>query len=150
MLGRIKDLLSPEKAEEEVRPEQVQVATCAILLEAAHADDEFSDDERTHIIDVLRRQFNMSTSDAHDLIEEAMAEREHATDMWRFTHLINEGFPKAEKLRIVEEVWRVVYADGVLDGHEDYLMHKLRRLLNLAHSELIGAKMKVLEELRGD
>src|SRR5690606_16761152 len=50
---------------------------------------------------------------------------------------------------ILREVWRVIYADGTLDGHEDYLVHKLAKLLNLNHPMLIEAKMAVLREIRG-
>ena len=52
----------------------------------------------------------------------------------------------AEKRQIIEEVWRVIYADGALDAHEDYLVHKLAKLLNLNHPQLIEAKMTVKGE----
>jgi len=149
MLGRIKERLFPNEPEQDLDPQRVQVATCAILLEVAHADDEFADAERAHIVDTLRREFDLGPAEAHDLIQEAQAERHQATDIWHFTHLINEGFPKADKLRIVEAIWRVVYADRTLDGHEDHLMHKIQRLLNIEHAELIDAKLKVLKEVRG-
>jgi len=45
-------------------------------------------------------------------------------------------------MHIIEEVWRVIYADGTLEAHEDYLVHKLAKLLNLNHPQLIKMKMK--------
>ena len=54
-----------------------------------------------------------------------------------------------EKQQIVEETWRVIYADGTLDGHEDFLVHKVSRLFNMTHGMLIDAKMRVLQEIRG-
>ena len=51
-----------------------------------------------------------------------------------------------EEMEVIEEVWRVIFADGTLDGHEDYLVHKLAKLLNLTHPQLIEAKMKVRGE----
>jgi uncharacterized tellurite resistance protein B-like protein len=42
----------------------------------------------------------------------------------------------------------VIYADGSLTAHEDHIAHKLARLLNLTHPELIQAKVQVLDELR--
>jgi uncharacterized tellurite resistance protein B-like protein len=47
-----------------------------------------------------------------------------------------------EKLQIIENVWRIAYADGRLDKHEDYLVHKLATLLRLSHKQLIEAKLK--------
>ncbi len=49
-----------------------------------------------------------------------------------------------DKTRLMEMVWRVVYADGKLDKHEDYLVKKMARLLHIRHSEMINAKLKVL------
>lgn len=151
MLGRLLDLLTPKQpdAEAPTGPEQLQVATCAILLEVAHADDEFTDMERAHVVRTIRARFGLDEAQAHGLIEEALDARERATDIWHFTHSINEGFSVPEKLEVVEEIWRVVYADGTLDGHEDYLMHKLQKLLNFDHPTLIKAKLKVLQEVRG-
>jgi uncharacterized tellurite resistance protein B-like protein len=42
----------------------------------------------------------------------------------------------------LEEIWRIVYADGELSGHEDSLVHKLSFLLGLTHKQLIDAKLK--------
>ena len=47
-----------------------------------------------------------------------------------------------EKLQVIELVWEIAYADGLLDKHEDYLVHKLADLLRLTHQQLIEAKLK--------
>ena len=44
----------------------------------------------------------------------------------------------------MELIWKVVYADGHLDQHEDYLAHKVSKLLRLSHAQLIQAKLIVL------
>jgi uncharacterized tellurite resistance protein B-like protein len=45
----------------------------------------------------------------------------------------------------VELLWELVYSDGKMDGHENYFMHKLARLLRLTHRDLIDAKLRVIE-----
>jgi uncharacterized tellurite resistance protein B-like protein len=47
-------------------------------------------------------------------------------------------------MAIVETLWRVVFVDGKMDQHENYLMHKFSNLLRLSHKQLIDAKLKVL------
>ena len=49
---------------------------------------------------------------------------------------------------IIEEIWRVIMADGGTHGHENSLVHQISRLLNLTHGQLIEAKVKMLEEFR--
>jgi len=146
MLKQLKELFAREADETvESDAERVQVATCVVLMEVAQADEEFSALERDRIVAVLRERFALSKVKAEELIEEARARRGDHYDLWHFTHAINDGCTVAEKKRILEEVWRVIYADGTLDAHEDYLVHKLAKLLNLNHPHLIEAKLKAKE-----
>ena len=54
-----------------------------------------------------------------------------------------------KKTQIIEMVWEIIYIDGKLDQHEDYLVHKLARLLRLSHKQLIEAKLKILHGRAG-
>lgn len=149
MLGRLRDLLAAPKPSDAVpRDEWLRTAVCILLLEVAKSDDEFSDDERDHIIDTLVRRFDLSEDEARDLIDLAHLRRSASSDLWKFTNAINRQCSPQEKLGIMEEIWRVIYADGSLDAHEDYLAHKFARLLNLNHPQLIEAKLKVLKGRR--
>ena len=97
----------------------------------------------------MRGRFDLSAEEATDLLDEAIDARDNSTDLFRFTREINEAYSPEEKLVILEEVWRIFYSDGTLDGHEDHLAHKLRDLLNLNQKQLIDVKMRVLKEIRG-
>lgn len=126
------------------RDEDLRIATCALFLEIANIDDEFSEEERDSILSIIRSEYDLSEEHALELARRAMAELKGSVDLWKFTNLINENYTDEEKLRVVELLWRVVYADGKLDKHEDYLAHKLASLLRLSNKQLIEAKLKVL------
>ena len=49
----------------------------------------------------------------------------------------------------MELMWDLVYADGRLSEHENYLVHKLGKMLRLNHRELIDAKLAVLHKRGG-
>ena len=122
----------------------VRVATCALFLEMANIDEEFSDSERERILSILREHFGLSDEHAAELMGLARRELDRSIDLWQFTNLINENYTKEEKTRIIEMVWEIVYTDDKLDQHEDYLVHKLAKLLRLSHEQLIDAKFKIL------
>ena len=149
MLGVMKKFFQqdavPDKTaiKEEDRAERIQVATCALLLEVANSDDEFSDIERDNIVQILERDFELSDEYAKELMELSDKEREESIDLWQFTNLVNEHYSIEEKIKIIEMVWKVIYADGKLDKYEDHLAHKLSNLLKLTHKQLIDAKLKV-------
>jgi uncharacterized tellurite resistance protein B-like protein len=131
-------------AKEKASSHDIRVAACALFLEMANIDGEFSHQEKENIISILKRDFDLSGEHALALLEAAEEELERSIDLWKFAKLINENYSREEKTRIIEMVWRVVYTDGRLDKHEDYLAHKLAKILRLSHKELIDAKMKVI------
>jgi uncharacterized tellurite resistance protein B-like protein len=134
-----------ERPEEE-RSHDIQIATCALLLEMANIDDEFSQSEREGIISTLKENYHLSDDHAEQLIEITKKELEGSVDLWRFTNFINQNYSLMEKTRIIEMVWKIAYADGRLHEHEDYLIHKLANLLRLNHEQLIEAKLRVLHK----
>lgn len=151
MIQSLKNLLFAENANSnESAPsiDEFHLATCVILVEIAMADDEFTDEERTRIVNTMESRFDMSEADAHRLIEVATNARENSKDLWHFTNIINQSCSTDEKQKLIDEVWRVVFADGSMDGHENYLAHQMAKLFNLTHQHLIDSKVRVLEELR--
>lgn len=122
----------------------VRVAVCALFLEMVNIDGEFSASERDQVISLLKRQYGLSDEHVADLMEASQKGLKDSIDLWQFTNLINQNYSRDDKIRIIEMVWQIVYTDGRLDEHEDYLVHKLAKLLRLTHKDLIHAKLKVL------
>jgi uncharacterized tellurite resistance protein B-like protein len=151
MFRRLRDLLTGEQPvpEDYSDEDRVQLAVCVLLLEVARADEHFSDTERGQVIEILADKFEIDEDEAHDLIDASTADRGDRLDLFNYTREINASCTPAEKEAIVESIWRVIYADGRLDSHEDHLAHRLATLLNLNHRQLINAKLRVLEQLRG-
>ena len=123
----------------------VRIAACALLLEMANIDGHFSESERESIVFILKRDYQLSDEHAAALIQAAGEELKRSIDLWQFTTLINQNYSTDEKLQIIEMIWKIVYVDGRLDKHEDYLAHKLANLLRLTHKQLIDAKLKVIQ-----
>ncbi len=121
--------------------DRVTVATCALMLEMAYADDEFSQDEKETMLKALTTTYKINKSAALDLIRSAEKERRENIDLWQFTHKINEDYSKNEKLEVAQNLWKIIYSDGKVDKHEEYLMRKLTSLLNLSHGDMIQAKI---------
>ena len=121
----------------------VRVATCALLVEIARIDEEFTKEEMETLLSILKERYGLSKEHADALIVEAEKELEKSVDLWQFAKLINENYSNAEKMKIVETLWRIVYVDGKMDKYEHYLMNKLKNLLRLSHNQLIDVKLKV-------
>jgi uncharacterized tellurite resistance protein B-like protein len=147
MLDAIKsfftDTMEPVSPEEEVAEPDVRLAACALLIEIAYADDEFTEDETQHLLSAVRRQYGLDAEEAEKLLELAERARVDAVDLWQFTKLIKQGYSLGQKMVLVEVMWGLVYADGELSSHEESLMRRVCHLLDLAPGYLAHVRKKV-------
>ena len=135
--------IEPQKQEPYDR---IQIATCVLLLEVAKSDDEFSSIEQETVSAILKKEFQIPSTVAGELMEIARNKREESVGLYEFTSLINEKYSREDRIKIVELAWRVIYSDKNLDMYEDHLIHRLAKLLCLRHDELIDAKLRILYE----
>ena len=129
--------------------ERVRIAACALFLELAHADDEFTEAERAHIEAALVRHFAVPPEAVRDLIAVAAEGRKNAVDLFGFTRLISERYDLGQKMVLAEVMWGVVIADGQIAEHESYLMRKISYLLDLAPGYLAEARQAAAARVGG-
>jgi uncharacterized tellurite resistance protein B-like protein len=121
----------------------LQLATIALLIEMMHIDDECTADERSAILRVVCEKFSISEDQANELINKAEDHHQQSTDYFQFTRLINKGFTPEQKVKLVEYLWTVAFADGVLDHHEEHMLRKIAELLHVSHHDFLKTKFKV-------
>jgi uncharacterized tellurite resistance protein B-like protein len=135
----------------EVEPEgdPVHLATAAILLELAHADQHLSEREEAQMVDALKETFGLTEELARKIIASADESRGRTIDHWNFTNAIRQNTDRNQRMEIVRVMWRLVLADGRLHEYEEYLVRKLADLLGIQHHEMIEAKLSVRKGLAG-
>jgi uncharacterized tellurite resistance protein B-like protein len=121
----------PGGGEAEPPRKRLHLAACVLLLELAHADDEFSVIERDHIEAVLRRHFRLDEATARELMEAAELERQAAGDLYPFAALIRSNYDLGQKTLLAEIMWGLILADGEIARHEAYLLRRIGDLLGL-------------------
>jgi uncharacterized tellurite resistance protein B-like protein len=114
-----------------VRNRDTRLAACALLLELAHADDDFAEQERAHLRSAVQCQFGLDEGQSEELLSLAEKERVEAVDLWQFTSLIREHYSKGQKMVLIEVMWGLLYADGELATREEQLMRKICNLLDI-------------------
>ena len=133
-------LSSPE---EPAGPDPVAIAACALLLEIAYADEDFSEVERERILRAVREDFGVPAADVAEILRLAEAERRESVDLYQFTKLLSEKFTREERLRLVEVIWGVVYSDGALTSAENQLARRIAELLGFQHPEVQAVRERV-------
>jgi uncharacterized tellurite resistance protein B-like protein len=133
------------KTDEEL---ELQIATCALLLEMAHADDECTSDEEARIATMMQQRFGLSPEAFAEIKALSEQRRREQIDLWGFTSTIKKNLSSEQKMQVMEMLWSVIYADETLADYEDHLVHTLAKLLDVDHRDMIAAKVKVLNARR--
>ena len=128
----------------------VHLAACALLLDLAYADGEFSQPERAHLEAVLARHFNLAPSDGERLLAIADEARRNAVDYYRFTSVLKRNYDLGQKMVMAEVMWGMALADGEIAEHEHYLTRKIANLLDLEPGYLSTAKASAARKHGGD
>ena len=137
--------LSP--AQEASRPDPVAIAACALLLEIAHADDVFADEERVRILRAVREDLGVAPEDVEEVVRLAEAERRESVDLYQFTRLVAERFSREQRLRLIEVIWGIVYSDGILTAVENQLARRIAELLGFQHPEVQEVRERVKSKI---
>lgn len=123
-------------------PHRLQLATAALLVEVVRGDGTIAPAEREAMLAAIGAKFALAPQEAAALIDLAEREARLANDTYQFTSLINRSFSPAQKLRVVELMWQVAYADAGLSAHEQHVLRKVAELLHVPHGDYIAAKMR--------
>lgn len=145
MLNKLNNFLSTiiTPASAESRAEHtLQLATAVLLIEVMKSDAEAAIQEQAAILKILKEKFLLSDAEVTQLSELGHQTATAAHDYHQFTSLINRELEPAEKVRIIEFMWQVAYADGIISAHENHLMRKISDLLYIPHRDYIAAKMR--------
>ena len=110
-------------------------------------DGRFDEQERVAILRVLQQRFRLSPADAASLLQEAVERVESSAHLFRFTTTINGQLNVERKIEVIEMLWEVAFADGVLDPLEDSLLRRVAGLIDVGDHDRGEAKRRVLHRL---
>jgi len=126
-----------------------EAAAVALLVEAAVMDGEFDGDERKLIAQLIVQRFAIDAADVEELIasgEQAVAD---SNQLYAFTRAVKDGFDFDQRIELIEMLWQVAYADGVLHDYEASLVRRVAGLIHVTGRDSGTARKKVLSRLGG-
>lgn len=127
--------------------DDLQVAVVALLVRAATTDSDFSADERHAIRHITADTFALAPSEIDELVAAAESEEARTLDLHKWAQEIKRGYNEAERIRLIEKMWEIVYADGVLDDYEANLLRRVAGLIYVPDRRSGEARQRVLARL---
>lgn len=127
--------------------DELHLAAAALLAEVALCDDNFDEVERAAVAGLVASRFELTESQALGLVAAGEKASADATHLLRFTRVIKDNFSPAERVELIEMIWEVVYADGVLHDYEDSLLRRIAGLIYVSDHDRGAARKRVLARL---
>jgi uncharacterized tellurite resistance protein B-like protein len=124
-----------------------KLAAAVLLIEAATLDDHFDADERRTIGRVLKEHFAIDDAECATLIAAAEEAQGEANQLLRFTRAIKDNYAPENRIEIIEMLWEVAYADGVLHEYEANLLRRVGGLIYVSDRDRGAARLRVLDRL---
>lgn len=126
---------------------QLNLAAAALLIEMVFQDDEVNGPEVDAVKQALTRQLGLSEVEINELYELAEEEKHQATDYHQFTTLITRHYTQPQKIKLIESLWVVAYADNELDKHEEHMVRRISDLIHVSHKDFLQAKHRAQARL---
>jgi len=120
-----------------------RLAAAALLVHTASIDGKISDAERAKLHAVIKQSFDLDDETTDELVAEAAGADQEATDLYRFTARLNRSLDEKGRARMVEMMWQIVFADGVVTEFENNLVWRAAELLGISSNERIALRKRV-------
>ncbi len=151
MLSFFKDLFDNEPGSDKNSSypgyNRVEIATCALFLEAAKSDFEFSDKEHEAVTEIVKNLFDLSDEQVQELVNISEERSEKSVSLYDITDILNKNLTDDEKFELMKNLWKILLADEKLSGYEEQMARLVNNNLNLSHKDFIASKIIVKKEL---
>jgi len=125
--------------------DEIQFAFALLLVEAASMDGTVDEKEHFRIRELLEKRFSLKKVDAELLFHEASVSLESRVELYGPSRVLKDAFEYEQRVELLEMMWDVVYADGVMHDYEANLMRRLGGLLYVDDQDNGAARKRILE-----
>ena len=143
-----KKIFQTDESKDPVVDDKTSTKACiALLLETSMADNILDESELITLKRTLQKDFQINEDEIDELIDLSKENVEDSTSLYEFTRDINDNFDAAERVKLIESMWKIAYADGNIDKYEEHIIRKVSNLIYVAHSDFIKAKLSAKEQI---
>lgn len=153
MLDQIRSFLSGIAAQDEggddhgFSPDDPRVAAGALMYHVIQADGVLRDVERKRFVQVLGEEYALESAELRNLVEAAKEADGEAVDLYRFTRVLMNALSEEQRIKFIEILWEMVYADGYRHELEDNIVWRVSELLGVSGRDRVIMRQRVQTRL---
>ena len=133
--------LVPQASEAAENSDNLSRAIAVLMLEVAQSDFEETEEETNSLFAALAKHLGEDSHTHEDLLASARDDKANSAGLYEFTRLACTEMSLADRCTLIEQLWGIAYADGVIDKYEEAAIRKVSELLYVPHSDFIKAKL---------
>lgn len=138
----VSDLSVAEEPESFVHSNR-ELAQAALMYHVIAVDGIIRDEEKLRMAEVLAQQFELTEEETKHLALEAQDAEHEAIDLYKFTSILTHSMEETDRIQIVENLWEMVFADGILHELEDNVVWRIAELLGVSSKDRMALKQRV-------
>ncbi|PIO43966.1 TerB family tellurite resistance protein [Phyllobacterium zundukense] len=117
-----------------------RVAAAALLFHVMDADGERGKDERKRISQLISEAYGLKGEALKRLLNDGEQADQEAVDLYSFTSVIKRNLDEEARIRFIELMWDVVFADGSAHELEDNVVWRVAELIGVSTRDRVTMK----------
>ena len=135
------------KKKERKDPNNKNVLIIALLIHAAKIDENYTENEKKIIRNVIVDLNEINSNQADELLKLAEEKERESNQIIEFTKEIKK-YSMEFRLKIIEILWKIVYSDGSSDSYESNLIRRVCGLLYISDRDSGMIKLKIKNSVK--
>jgi len=141
----VAELAGADPTEKSFAEDDYRLAAAALLVHVAASDGETDDAERRRLKTVIEERFGLDDAATQRLIENAEQSDRDAVDFYQFTSILKRSLDEDGRLKIVEMMWDIAYADGAIHEFEENTVWRVAELLGVSTRDRVLLRQRVAD-----
>ena len=119
---------------------EIELTAAVLAYEIARIDGEVSDEELSVLMEEIKSISKKANKDEKEILKIIEIYSSDSTSFYEFIEDINNNYSKDDKLSLLGFMWKIAYADGILEVDEERLIRRLADLIKIKDIEVLKLK----------
>jgi uncharacterized tellurite resistance protein B-like protein len=146
----IADVAGAEAPARSFGEEDYRLAAVALLVHVANVDGETTLAERRRLKTIIAERFGLDAKQTAELIATAEQSDRAAVDFYHFTSVLKRILDDDGRQKIVEMLWDIAFADGVVDDFEENTIWRIAELIGVSTRDRVLLRRKIARQTPRD
>ncbi len=141
----IAEVTGAEGADKSFGEDDYRLAAVALLVHTANVDGQTDLAEQRRLKAIIEERFGLDAKATAELIQQAEQSDRDAVDFYQFTSVLKRVLDEEGRLKIIEMMWEIAFADGAIDELEDNTIWRVAELLGVSTRDRVLLRQRVGE-----